>query len=146
VEYNYASGDRNPHDGRAGTFEQLAPMPLSTVARAADFASRNLHEPYAGIEWQAHTRLKVRGTYRSLWLASKQDALYTLAGAVFASKPGASHAHVGESTELWTIYQPIRRVQLWLGYAHLSSGTYLKEAGHGSSINYPYAMWTYTLL
>lgn len=146
IEYNYASGDSDPHDGRRQTFEQLYPSPLSVVGRAADFASRNLHEPQAGIEWQAYKRMRLRGTYRSFWLANTNDALYSLSGAVFAYDPGALDRRVGSEAGVWAICQATQRVQIWAGYANLSPGPYLKAAGRTSSIRYPYAMWTYSVI
>jgi hypothetical protein len=146
LEYNYATGDANPRDGRRQTFEQLYPSPFAVVGRAADFASRNLHEPLLGMEWQPLRTWKFRATYRSFWLAHTEDALYTLAGAVFAQKPDAANSRVGAEAGLWAICQVSRGLQLWLGYANLSPGPFLKEAGRRSAIRYPYVMWTYNLL
>ena len=146
IEYNYASGDSDPHDGRRQTFEQLYPSPLSVVGRAADFASRNLHEPLAGMEWQAYKRMKLRGTYRSFWLANAHDALYSLSGSVFAYNPGALDRRVGSEAGVWAICQATRRLQIWAGYANLSPGPYLKAAGRTGTIRYPYTMWTYSVI
>lgn len=146
LEYNYASGDSDPHDGRRQTFEQLYPTPFNVVGRAADLASRNLREPLAGVEWQPYQKWKFRATYRAFWLANTGDVLYTLSGAVFAGKPGAAHTRVGAETGVWAIYQASPRLQLWLGYANLSPGPYLKDAARTSAIRYPYVMWTYNVL
>jgi hypothetical protein len=146
LEYNYATGDRDPADGRRQSFEPLAPVPWSVVGRAADFASRNLHEPQAGLEWQADANWKIRATWRAFWLASSQDALYSLSGAIFACNRHATHTRVGAETDAWVIYQPVRRIQFWLGFAHLSPGPFLREAGKGAPVNYPYALVNYTLL
>jgi hypothetical protein len=146
IEYNYATGDNDPRDGRRQTFEQLYPSQLGVVGRAADFASRNLHEPLAGIEWRPFQRWRFRGTYRAFWLATTQDALYTLSGAVFVYKPDAAHTRVGEEAGIWAICQASRRLQLWLGYANLTPGPYLRETGRSSALRYPYVMWTYNAL
>ncbi|MFN7999261.1 MAG: alginate export family protein [Bryobacteraceae bacterium] len=146
LEYNYATGDSNPHDGRRQTFEQLYPTPWSVVGRAADFAWRNIHEPMAGVEWQLDRRWKFRATYRAFWLANTNDSLYTLSGASFARNPNAAHSRVGEETGLWSIFQATRRLQFWLGYANLTPGPYLKESSHPGPIRYPFAVWTYNAL
>jgi hypothetical protein len=139
LEYNYATG------GRGHTFEQLYPSPVNTMGRATEFASRNLHEPLAGMEWQAWRRWKLRATYRHFWLADLREALYSTTGSVFARSAAAVHGHVGGETGGWAIWQATRHFQLWLGCAHLSPGAYLREAGRPAAITYPYAMWTYTL-
>ncbi|MFN7939567.1 MAG: alginate export family protein [Bryobacteraceae bacterium] len=145
LEHNYASGDRHSGDGRRQAFEQLYPTPWNVVGRAVDFASRNLQEPLAGMEWQIARRWKLRSTMRGFWLVNGNDALYTLTGAVYARKPGAASTHVGEEAGGWAMYQVSNHLQLWVGYAHLFAGPFLKEAGRGSSVNYPFAVWTYTL-
>jgi len=146
LEYNFSSGDRNASDGRRQTLEQLYPSPYSVVGRAGDFASRNLLEPLAGAEWQATSRWKFRATYRAFWVANVHDSLYSLSGGVFASQPHATSRRVGEEGGLWAIFQTTKRLQFWLGYANLTAGPYLKQAGRPDSIRYPYAMWTYTIL
>jgi hypothetical protein len=146
LEYNYATGDADPRDGRRQTFEQLYPTSFAVVGRAGEFAWRNIHEPMVGVEWQPGRKWKLRTTYRAFWLANIQDALYTLSGAAFACNPQAAHTRVGEETGLWAIFQATRRLQLWLGYANLTPGPYLKESGHPGAIRYPFAVWTYNLL
>ncbi|MBL8176928.1 MAG: alginate export family protein [Bryobacterales bacterium] len=145
LEHNYATGDRNLGDGRRQAFEQLYPTPWSVVGRAVDFASRNLHEPVMGMEWQLNRRWKFRGTARAFWVADTHDALYTLSGAVYARRVGAASSRAGEEAGAWAIYQLTRRVQLWAGYARLFSGPFLKEAGRGNQVHYPFAVWSYTL-
>jgi hypothetical protein len=79
-------------------------------------------------------------------LADTHDALYTLSGAVFASKPGAAHTRVGGEAGVWAIWQASQRLQIWLGNANLSPGPFLREAGRPGAIRYPYAMWTFNVL
>jgi len=144
-EYNYATGDRNPGDGRRQTFEQYYPSPWNVVGRAADIASRNLHEPLAGIEWQASRKWKFRSTLRAFWLANPRDHLYTLSGVLLAPRTGASQTRVGRETGAWAIYQFSGHLQLWAGYAGLLPGPYLRQVGKSSAIHYAFFVWTFTL-
>jgi hypothetical protein len=144
-EHNYASGDRQAGDGRRQTFEQYYPSPWSVVARAAEFASRNLHEPLAGLQWQATRKWRFRGTMRAFWLARREDALYTLSGAVYARRPDSLEKRVGEELGLWAICDARRGLQLWGGYARLFPGPFLKNAGKSSPTNYFFFVWTLTL-
>lgn len=145
LEHNFATGDHNLGDGRRQAFEQLYPTPWSVVGRAVDFASRNLHEPLAGMEWQATRKWKFRGTARAFWLADTHDALYTLNGSVYARHQGAANTRIGEEAGAWAIYQFSRRFQFWMGYARLFPGPFLKDAGRANSVHYPFAVWSYTL-
>ena len=141
VEYNYATGDRAPGDGRYESFDQL--YPTNVYGTATDFGWRNLHEPAATVEWQPDRKTKIKTVYHAFWLAERKDALYTFSGAVFASNPNASDSHVGEEIDVRVIRQVHKHLQLWVGYAHLCAGPYLRQAGKGS-IDYPYGMWTFS--
>jgi hypothetical protein len=142
VEYNYGSGDRNPADGRRQSFDPL--YPTNVYGTAGDFGWRNLHEPAAAMDWQAHKKLKLRGVLHGYWLASRQDALYTFAGAVFARDLTARHSRVGTGYDIRAIWQASAHLQIYAGYACLFAGPFLREAGRSAEIHYPYAMWTYT--
>lgn len=142
LEYNYGSGDRNPHDGRYGSFDQL--YPTNVYGTAGDFGWRNLHEPVIWVGWQPAKKWKVKTAYHGFWLASRQDALYTFSGAAFAFEPRSRHSRVGTEEDTRIIYQVTGRLQLWCGYAHLFPGPYLRDA-HKGAVSYPYFMWTYTL-
>lgn len=144
LEHNYASGDRDPLDGRRQTFEQYYPSPWAVVARAAEFASRNLHEPLAGMQWQATPKWRFRSTLRGFWLASRQDALYLLSGAVYARRPESPSRRAGEELGIWAIHELRKNLQLWGGYGRLFPGPLLKDAGKGKPTNYLFLVWTLT--
>ncbi len=141
VEYNSATGDAAPHDGRYQSFDSL--YPTSIYGTAGDFGWRNLHEPVSNVEWQPDRKTKLKVAYHQFWLAERADALYTFSGAVFASHPDAAESRVGGEIDVRWIVQMNQRLQLWIGYAHLFAGPYLRECGKGS-MDYPYAMWTYS--
>ncbi len=139
AEYNYATGDRDPGDGRYQSFDSL--YPTNIYATAGDFGWRNLHEAASYAEWQLDPKTKVRTAYHFFRLAEVRDALYTFSGAVFASAPRATARGVGSELDLRWVRQMSRSLQFWVGYAHLFPGPYLKQAGKGA-VDYPYAMWT----
>ena len=145
LEHNYATGDRNLGDGRRQAFEQLYPTSTNIIGRAGEFASRNLQEPLVGMEWQAARRWKIRSTVRAFWLADARDALYLLSGTVYARQPGAASRRVGEEAGGWVIYQVSRQSQIWVGYARLFAGPYLREAGKGAGVGYPFVVWSHTM-
>jgi len=138
-EYNYATGDKAPRDGHYGSFDSL--YPTNIYATAADFGWRNRHEPSVYLEWQLDQKTRFKTAYHWFWLAERKDALYTLSGAIFAFNPDATDARVGTEIDVRWIRQVGKNFQLWVGYAHLFPGPYLKQAGRGA-IDYPYAMWT----
>ena len=86
-EYNYASGDETPGDGKRGTFDQLYPTPHDKYGLADQVGWKNIHHLRTGIEMRPQPRLTIGSSYHSFWLATARDALYTAGGAVLARIP-----------------------------------------------------------
>jgi hypothetical protein len=142
-EYNYASGDATPADGKRGTFDQLYPTAHDKYGLADQVGWKNIHHARTGLEFRPDRRLTLSAGYHSFWLASATDALYNAAGVVLARIPtGASSTHVGQEADVQFVFAPSPRVQITGGYAHLFTGAFLKEATPGQSYSAPYVMVT----
>jgi hypothetical protein len=77
AEYNHASGDRNPTDGRRGTFDQLYPTGHDKLGLSDQVGWRNINHARAGLDLKPAARWQLTGSYHSWWLASATDALTT---------------------------------------------------------------------
>jgi len=75
-EYNYASGDKDPADGKYGTFDDLYPAGFNRFGMADLIAWRNVRYPAIGVEMPVSKRWTINGGYRWFWLASVRDGLY----------------------------------------------------------------------
>jgi hypothetical protein len=142
VEYNYASGDRDPHDGRQQTFDNH--YPTNKYATADNIGWRNIHETASGPEFQPGKRWKVKVAHRAFWLASRQDALYSMAGAPCASSLGAASAWVGQEADVRANWQPMKPLQIMAGGGRMFPGAWLRQATRGAHLTYLYGMWTVT--
>lgn len=142
AEYNYATGDRAPRDGRYESFDAL--YPTNIFGTGTDFGWRNRHEPVVFLEWRTDRKTRLKTAFHRVWLAERQDALYTFSGAVFAFNSNATDGRVGDVVDVRYIRQVGKKLQFWIGYAHLFPGPYLKQTGRGQ-MDYPYAMWTISL-
>jgi hypothetical protein len=109
LEYNYATGDRDPADGRRRTFDCL--YPTDKYGTADTIAWRNIHEPIANIEFKPNKKWKLKLAHHSYWLADRRDALYSFTGAVLARNPNATSSHVGSELDFRAIYQQSPRLQ-----------------------------------
>jgi hypothetical protein len=74
LEYNFASGDRNPADGRHGTFDQLFPTNHYKYGIADQVGWRNMHNVRAGVRANLTRRLSAQFDYHSFWPAERHDA------------------------------------------------------------------------
>src|SRR5262249_20676465 len=80
-EYNYASGDDNPRDGRRQTFDQLYPTGHDKYGLADQIGWKNLHHLRGGVELRPTARVLTTLRYHSWWVASTADAVYDAGGA-----------------------------------------------------------------
>lgn len=146
-EYNYASGDQTPADGRRGTFDHLYPTPHDKYGLADQVGWKNIHHLRSGLEFRPQPKLMLGASYHSFWLASPTDALYNAGGAVIARIPaGAPSRHVGQEIDVQATFTPSPRIQVHGGYAHMFAGAFLKAATPGQSYSAPYVMVTTMLL
>jgi hypothetical protein len=144
AEYNYASGDEDPRDGRRETFDQLYPTGHDKYGLADQVGWRNIHHLRSGIEFKPRAKWLVTGSYHSWWLASARDALYSASGAAIArSADGSAGRRVGQEADLQAIYTLSRQVQVGGGLAHIFPGTFLKKTTPGKPFTFPYLMFSY---
>lgn len=76
LEYDYASGDQDPSDGKSGRFERLfgpnvvdfGPTSIHTA-----FVRANISSPGARLQVQPHKNVSGYISYRAYWLASNTD-------------------------------------------------------------------------
>jgi hypothetical protein len=147
VEYNYATGDRDPKDGARGTFDQLYPTGHDKLGLADQVGWRNIEHARGGIEVKPAARWQVSGSYHDFWLASATDALYAASGAAVARMTsGAAGRHVGQEADLQAVYTYSSQLQIAAGYAQLLPGAFLTRTTPGSSYRYSYVMATYVFL
>lgn len=142
AQYRYATGDRDPQDAMAGTFDNL--YPGDKFGTADGIAWRNIHEGILGAEWRPSRKWRTKLAYHAFWLASREDALYATGGAVLAHNPAAASARVGSELDLRVIYQRDSHLQFFAGYGYFFAGPYIKQSTQGAGTHYPYVMWSYT--
>lgn len=144
AEYNYASGDRNPHDGRRGTFDQLYPTAHDKYGLADQVGWKNIEHLRGGVEVKPRARWLAMAKYNSWWLASSHDALYNTRSLVVAQVPdGSGGRFVGQGVDLQTVYSLSKQVQISGGYSYLIPGTFLKKATPGKPYTFPYLSLNY---
>ena len=144
AEYNFASGDRNPHDGVEGTFDQLYPSAHSLYGLADQVGWRNIHHVRAGTEFHPRTPWMIAASHHSYWLASASDALYAANGVPTVRRAdGSAGRSVGQEADVSLTCDWSRQLQFGGGFAHLFPSTFLRSTTSGRGYNYPYLMMTY---
>lgn len=76
IEYNYASGDANPKDGRRGTFDQLYATAHDKYGMDDQVGWKNIPNARFAFETQASKKWSTVAKYDAWWLANPHDGLY----------------------------------------------------------------------
>ena len=144
VEYNYASGDKDPTDGKRGTFDQLFPTGHDKNGLIDQVGYRNMHKFRVGATMKPHTRVTVDVDYSDFWLAQARDGLYDVGGNLVARIiTGAPSRHVAREFDVQSNIAVANGVTLGIGYGHWFPGDFWKAATPGASRDFFYTSMTY---
>jgi len=137
-EYNFASGDNDPADGRHGTFDDLYPAGYNKCGMADPIAWRNIRYPALNVEMPVTRRWVVYGGYRLFHLASLHDGLYPGGDEYLIRNSAATSAEVGSHLLVSAGYVHSEHLRLYAGYGYLIPGAYLRESGYRAAIRTTY--------
>ena len=144
VEYNYATGNRNPTGTTWSTHDQLYPSAHDKMDFADQFGWKNIEDLRAGVMEKLGQKWTLTEMFDDVWLASKEDGIYGTNGAEsVAAHPNATSKHVGTELDVVGQYKANRHITYGVGYCRLFAGTFLSEATRGRDYNYPFTYATY---
>ena len=144
MEYNYASGNKNPNGNVWGTHDSIYASAHDKMDFADQFGWKNIEEIRTGASETLGKKWTLTEILNDLWLATKNDAVFGSSGAIaVAARLNATSRHLGTELDLIGEYKENRHVTYGLGFAHLFTGQFLNEATPGKDYNYPFAYVTY---
>lgn len=134
AEYAYASGDRDPSDGRLNTFDPIFPFAHAYHGHQDLVLWSNIHafslQFTAGmpkpVEW-----LELHADGHVFWLDKTRDAWYAVNKTPIRRVPsGAAGSELGSELD---IYAQIRlwenRIFVWTGFSQFFTGKYVRDTG-----------------
>lgn len=142
VQYSYATGDRDPTDGRSETFQNLYPTNHPYYGLMDTASWQNVHDPEINFSISPTPKLKLMADYHAFWNASNDDAWYR-ANGVTAVRPlnaaarNASHFR-GQEVDLTAIYKCGARMSVQAGYSVFFAGSYLADTGPSDNAHFGY--------
>ncbi|MFO1512444.1 MAG: alginate export family protein [Verrucomicrobiota bacterium] len=132
LEYNFASGDSNPTDGKHGTFENLFPTNHKFYGYMDFFSWQNLHNVRFTSALKPVKGLTVTLDYHLFWLANTEDFFYTVNGAARRTGGYGINANngnfAGSEVDLVATYTVKNWANVQAGYGHFFRGDYVKES------------------
>ncbi len=131
VEYDYASGDRDPTDHEFNTFDPLLPFNHAYQGHGDFVGWRNLHDAMVSVRVAPCGTLTVNLDAHAFRLAESRDAWYGDPPGVTIrrDKTGGSGRDLGESIDLYAKWKWWDRVAFWTGYSHFFPGSYVDRTG-----------------
>lgn len=145
LSFDYASGDGDPDDGDANTFNQLFPLGHAYLGYI-DFVGRQnvIHiQSSAGIKPMEKLSMKLDLHY--FWRAQDEDALYNAGGGVVRPGAAGSSRDIGGEIDLTATYAFDRHFSLLGGYSHFFAGEFIDQSGKDQDIDFVYFSLQYTL-
>jgi hypothetical protein len=129
IQWDYASGDKDPTDDKNGRFDTLfgaRRFELGPTGIYGPFARSNLNTFGLRVEVEPTQTVTAFFAYRAFWLAQKRDVWF---GSGLSDPTGQSGSFLGDQIELRIRWRPLPgNVLLDTGYAHLFRGEFMKSA------------------
>lgn len=141
VEYDYASGDKNPNDNKDQRFDTLygaRRFDYGPTGIYGAFARSNINTPAYRLGFAPLANVQTTISHRFFWLAQHKDAWTT---ANLQDKTGLSGNFVGQQLEIATRWDVNSSLNFETGWTHLFKGQFAKtapNAPNGQDIDYFY--------
>jgi hypothetical protein len=158
LEYNFASGDSDPTDGKHETFDNLFPTNHKSYGYMDFVSLQNIHNLRVSGTLKPTKQLTVTLDGHAFWLADTHDSFYTVTGARrggLAATPGNGYginpnysSYVGSEVDLIATYAVRPYAILQGGYGHFFVGGYVSSSlaslpGGATDTDYLYAQFTF---
>ncbi len=153
IEYDFASGDRNPKDGSSQSFQNLFPSNHANYGFMDEFAWRNLHDARVSLSARPRKNVEVTLDYHAFWLADTSDYWYGSNGnsTLRTTTPGRAGKDVrsigasnfaGHEVDFTTNWKVNKNLSVLFGYSHFFAGDYLRATGKHSDADFGYVQAT----
>ena len=144
AEFSYASGDRNPRDGKCGTFDGLFAGVGGVYGWMNVVSWKNLADYEATFSIQPTKALSLSTEYHMFRLASDTDGWYWCNGkSLRRDATGHSGSGLGQEIDLIARWQMCRNLELLAGYSHFFAGSFVRGTQGGGDADWVFAQLTF---
>ncbi|GAB3097907.1 alginate export family protein [Lysobacter terrae] len=130
-----ASGDKDTHDDRLGTFNPLYPRG-NYFGEDATLGPRNFINFQPTISFQPASTISVEGSVDVFWRDELADGVYAPGGALVRAPEGSRARHVATVMSLGTTWEPSPEWMASVVLARLEPGRFLEETGSHKPLGY----------
>jgi hypothetical protein len=128
VEYDYASGDKNPNDGKDQRFDTLygaRRFDYGPTGIYGAFSRTNLNTPDYKFAFSPLKDVQTTFTHRFFWLAQSTDSW---GSSGLQDRTGSSGDFIGHQLEITSRWDVNSSLNLETGWTHLFKGQFAKNA------------------
>jgi hypothetical protein len=151
LEYNFATGDRDPDDTRSQSFQNMLPSQHDKYGVMDLCSWRNLHDARVLFSAKPTKTLEASLSYHAFWLAETSDYWFRSNGTSTqrtttpdgrdVRRIGASQL-AGHEIDFVVKWAPAPWLLIEAGYSHFFAGDYLRDTGPGDDATFGYVMTT----
>ncbi len=147
LEYNYATGDKDPKDGESESFQNLYPSNHEKYGFIDEFSWRNLHDARFQMNVKPAKTVDVELSYHAFWLAEATDYWYRSNGfsPLRTKTPDGrdvrtigARCFAGHEIDFVVKWKPLKRLNIDAGYSHFFAGDYLRDTGPSDDADFGY--------
>ena len=137
-EYNHASGDSNPRDGKIETFDNLYPTNHLHYGYVDLISLKNTDNFKIGFDLKPHTKLKTSVDYYWFFLDSPSSPVFNAGQSAIRPANPAASSTVGQELDLFIKWTVNKRLNFLGGYSHFVAGPWFKDTGAHDDANFTY--------
>jgi len=140
LEYNYASGDKDPNDSVVNTFNPLYQSTHGPYGVIDFFRWQNMREVAAFVQLSPQEKFKLNPQIHFFWLDSKFDSWVNSSGTTLRSSTiGDREYFVGTEAALVSSYDLSKNIKFETGYARFFTGPYVRDTGADDDVDWFYS-------
>jgi hypothetical protein len=127
------SGDRNPQDGRLGTFNPLFPRG-KYFGELSPLGPLNLLLAQPSVRFSISPEVALTLATSGYWRQSTSDGIYSIPGQLLRPAGGSNARYIGTEVEIAADWAPKRWLSFGAGFAAFKAGRFLSETGRDQTI------------
>ncbi|MBE1525954.1 hypothetical protein GGC65_000410 [Sphingopyxis sp. OAS728] len=130
---NIASGDRNPSDGRLGTFNALFPKG-KYFGELSPIGPRNIVNLHPSVDFDFGKGVTIELVAARFWRESRGDGIYDIPGQLIRRAGDSRAMHIGDQIEISAGWQASDLLSFTASLSAFRPGSYIRDTGTARTI------------
>lgn len=131
---NIASGDRDPGDGKLGTFNALFPKG-KYFGELSPIGPRNIVNVHPSVDFDLGSGVTVELVAARFWRESRGDGIYDIPGGLIRPASGSRARHIGDQLEISAGWQANPLLSFSASLSSFRAGAFLRDTGPARTIH-----------